>query len=146
MMSWRYPPPYSAYDIKSPEAKVLAELLRPRNRYHAIVRGGEMIGFFCLGPDARVPGWNYDASALDLGMGLRPDWTGRGEGLRCLIAVIAFVEKESAGRPLRATVLGWNLRALRVCRQAGFYVETTFKKVGEGGEDFVVLLRKPSHQ
>jgi RimJ/RimL family protein N-acetyltransferase len=146
MMSWRYPSPYSAYDIKSPEATVLAELLRPQNRYYAIVRGGELIGFFCLGPDARVPGWNYDANALDLGMGLRPDWTGRGEGLSCLIAVIAFVEKESPSRPLRATVLGWNLRALHVCQQAGFHMVTTFKKEGGSGEDFVVLLRKPSHQ
>src|SRR5215469_8465714 len=78
MMSWRYPAPYSGYDLDTRDPNVLAELLRPQNHYHAIFSGEEMIGFFCLGPDARVPGWDYDDTALDLGMGLRPDWTGLG--------------------------------------------------------------------
>jgi RimJ/RimL family protein N-acetyltransferase len=141
LMSWRYPSPYSAYDLDSQEAPVLDELLRPENRYHAMVRGDEIIGFFCLGPDARIPGWNYDGSALDLGMGLRPDWTGHGEGYGCLTAVIAFVEKECPGMLLRATVLAWNQRALRLCQRAGFRPVAAFKKEGLGAIDCIVLLR-----
>ena len=49
MMSWRYPAPYSAYNLDSQEPTVLAELLRTQNRYHAILCDGEMIGFFCVG-------------------------------------------------------------------------------------------------
>ncbi len=141
IMSWKYPAPYSAYDLDSQEPTVLAELLRPENRYHAILRGEEMIGFFCLGPDARVPGWNYDDCALDLGMGLRPDWTGQGRGYGCLTAVLAFVEQESPGRLLRATVLAWNQRAIRVCNRAGFRQLATFKRHGEGGCECMVLMR-----
>ena len=143
LMSWRYPAPYSAYDLDSQEPAVLAELLRPENSYHAILHSDEIIGFFCLGPDARIPGWNYDDSALDLGMGLRPDWTGQGKGYGCLIAVLALVESESPGRALRATVLAWNLRAVRVCQRAGFRPVATFKKKDEG-DGCVVLLRKSS--
>jgi len=144
MMSWRYPAPYSAYDLDSQDPTVLAELLRPENRYHAILRGNEMIGFFCLGPDACVPGWHYDDSALDVGMGLRPDRTGQGKGYLCLTAILAFVGHESPGRVLRATVLAWNQRAFRVCQRAGFRPVATFKKKDAGGHDCIVLLRNPS--
>ena len=144
MMSWRYPPPYSAYNLDSPEPTVLAELLRTENRYHAILCDGEMIGFFSVGPDARVPGWNYDDNALDVGMGLRPDRTGQGQGYVCLTAILAFVGHESPGRVLRATVLAWNQRALRVCHRAGFRPVATFKKKDAGDHDCIVLLRNPS--
>jgi RimJ/RimL family protein N-acetyltransferase len=142
MMSWRYPAPYSAYDLDSQDPTVLAELLRPENRYHAILRGNEMIGFFCLGADARVPGWNYDDSALDVGMGLRPDRTGQGEGWGCFSSVMDFVEELDPGRALRATVVAWNRRAIRLCEKAGFHATASFRRAEQNGQDYIVLLRQ----
>src|SRR5262252_4925176 len=80
MAQWRYPEPYAAYDLDPWNREVLAALLRPENQYYAILSEDEVIGFFCLGEDARVPGWSYEGAALDIGMGLRPVLTDLGNG------------------------------------------------------------------
>ena len=50
-----------------------------------------------FGPDGRVPGWDYDETALDTGGGLRPSLTGQGLGRAVISAGLDF------GRaPLRA--------------------------------------------
>jgi RimJ/RimL family protein N-acetyltransferase len=141
MISWRYSVPYSEYDLDSHDGKVLAELLHPGNNYRAILRNEELIGFFCFGPDARVPGWSYDDHARDLGMGLRPDLTGKGKGHAYLLAVLFYLEQRQLSGKLRATIAAWNLRAIRVCERAGFRAIATFKKPGVG-QKYVVLLRE----
>jgi len=141
MMSWRYPFPYSEYDLDSHDEKVLAELLHPGNNYHAILREEELTGFFCFGPDARVPGWSYDDRALDLGMGLRPDLTGQGKGHAYLLAVLFYLEQRQLSGKFRATIAAWNSRAIHVCERAGFRAIATFKRPGVG-QKYVVLLRE----
>ena len=120
---------------------MLAALLRPENKYHAILRGEEMVGFFCLGLDARVRGGTYDESSLDLGMGLRPDLTGRGQGQSYFDKLLAYVEEQRPGRALRATIVAWNRRAIRLCRRAGFRVLAHFTSQSEVQQEYVVLLR-----
>src|SRR5215831_12624362 len=90
-ISWRYPAPYSAYNLDPQDPTVLAALLRPEYNYHAILQDDEVIGFFLLGPDARVRGGTYDESALDIGFGLRPDLTGRGRGSSYFNAVLSYI-------------------------------------------------------
>jgi hypothetical protein len=71
ILSWQYAPPYDFYNHAGPSREAVADLLRPEYGYHAIqCAQGRMIGYFCVGADARVPGSKYDNSALDLGMGL----------------------------------------------------------------------------
>src|SRR5262249_39746561 len=142
-MSWRYPDPYSAYNLDPQDPTILAALLRPEYNYHAFVHDDEMIGFFCLGPDARVYGGTYDESALDLGFGLRPDLTGRGQGGFYFDPVLRHVETQRARRPLRATVVGWNQRAIRLCQRAGFRVLGHFisQREGKKEEEYVMLLK-----
>lgn len=146
MMSWRYPSPYSVYDLDPQDTKVLAALLRPENNYHAILRGGEMVGFFCLGPDARVGGGTYDESSFDLGMGLRPDLTTRGQGQFYFDKLLAYLEEQSPGRALRTTIVAWNLRAIRLCQRAGFRVLAHFTSQSEDKQEYVVLLRPAQHR
>jgi hypothetical protein len=92
--SWRYAEPYSAYDIDPWDGKALAALLNAEHGYHAILMNDEMVGYFCVGKDARVPGWRYDDTAIDLGMGLRPDITGKGQGRIYMNAVLAFIAQQ----------------------------------------------------
>jgi len=96
---WQYPEPYAAYDLEPSNREVLGALLRPENQYHAILSEGEVVGFFRFGEDARVPGWSYDDSALDLGMGLRPDLTGAGNGLLYFQRVLVQVSQRHPGPP-----------------------------------------------
>jgi [ribosomal protein S18]-alanine N-acetyltransferase len=139
--SWRYPEPYAAYDLDPWDRGVLTALLRPENRYHTLLEEDEVVGFFCLGEDARVPGGDYTAAALDFGMGLRPDLTGAGRGPLYLRAVLAWLEGQHPGTPLRATVAGWNQRALKLCRSMGFAEVARFHGTRNPQTEYVVLER-----
>jgi [ribosomal protein S18]-alanine N-acetyltransferase len=122
------------------DARVIEALLDPRNHYHAILLNDEMAGYFCVGPDARVPGWQYDDAALDLGMGLRPELTGRGQGGIYLDAVLSHVAAERPGVSLRATIARWNERAIRMCRSAGFVDVGRFVTTRDDHREFVVMV------
>jgi RimJ/RimL family protein N-acetyltransferase len=142
MMRWRYAPPYSAYDLNPEDPSILAALLDPANNYHAILRRDQMIGFFCLGPDARVPGGTYDESHLDLGLGLRPDLTGCGHGHIYLNAVLHFISAQMPSSRLRSTVAAWNQRAIRLCQRASFRVSERFiTQHGVSQQEYVVLVK-----
>src|SRR5262249_8528588 len=127
---WRYPPPYDIYDGDPDDVD---GLLDRDADYRAICAGGELVGFHCIGVDAQVPGGDYAEPCLDLGMGLRPDWTGRGEGTEILRAIVAY-----RGADLRATVAAFNTRALRVCERVGFRAVARFHSP-PSGRDFVIV-------
>jgi RimJ/RimL family protein N-acetyltransferase len=99
-----------------------------------------VLGYFCLGVDARVPGWAYDENALDLGLGLRPDLTGRGQGTAFLRAVLSHIAEQQPGAVLRATIASWNQRAIRMCRNAGFHAAGTFATTRDDRTKFTVML------
>jgi [ribosomal protein S18]-alanine N-acetyltransferase len=111
--SWRYPPPYDFYnDDGGPDADLAGR--------YAIIEDGEVVGFCSFGIDGRVPGGDYPDGPLDVGMGMRPDLTGRGLGARYLSAVLAFGRRELGAMQFRATIAEVNARALRLCEHAGF--------------------------
>lgn len=139
---WRYEPPYDMYNIAGEDQSTdLATLTDPANCYYAITdEKGELLAYCCFGPDARVPGGNYDLPALDVGVGLRPDLTGQGQGHRYLDAIHAFALREFSPSAFRVTVAAFNARALRLCRQAGFREVASFHRA-EDGRAFLILLR-----
>ena len=113
IVTWRYEEPYSLYDFTPDD---FAPLLDPDNQYHAILSDdGALIGFCCFGRDARVPGGDYrDVEALDVGIGLRPDLTGRGLGPVVFAAILDFGRERFGPGPFRLAVATFNLRAIRV--------------------------------
>ncbi len=91
------------------DAHDLAKLLDPRSwteTYYAVVNEpGELVGFFAF---------KRDGDVVDLGLGLRPDLTGRGIGLPFLLAALDFASSlserrgrrcisQSAGQAMRPT-------------------------------------------
>ena len=94
----------------------------------------------CFGPDAQVPGGDYEAAALDIGLGLRPDLTGQGRGLHYASAVCDFARNTLAPAEFRVTVARFNRRARRVWENAGFVRVQTFERQPDG-LPFVVLTR-----
>jgi RimJ/RimL family protein N-acetyltransferase len=136
---WRYLPPYDFYNHPCRDEEAAGELLRPEYNYNAIEDStGRLIGYFCLGPDARVPGWDYDNSALDLGMGLDPALIGQGLGTTCLRAILVDLRTQKTKQAIRATVAEWNQRAFRLCHRAGFVEVATL--TGTSGFRFRVLV------
>lgn len=116
--TWRYRPPYDVYhdDDDGGERADPREL----SGKYAFVEDGELVGFCSFGADGRVPPGHYVDGPLDVGMGLRPDLTGRGLGARYLQAALGFARRELGATSFRVTVAEFNARALRLCERAGF--------------------------
>jgi RimJ/RimL family protein N-acetyltransferase len=119
-------------------------LLDPRYNYHAVTDpDGVLVGYFCFGVDATVPAGRrlnlYAEDALDVGLGMRPDLTGRGLGLDFVRAGLDFARKVYAPAAFRLTVATFNQRAISVYERAGFKPARTF---GDRGAEWL-LMRRP---
>jgi RimJ/RimL family protein N-acetyltransferase len=116
---WRYEPPHDFYNWDGVE-----QISAVPEGYVSVASGGNLIGFFCFGVEARVPGCQlagcYADDALDVGLGLRPDLTGRGFGLVFVRAGLDYAVERFLPNTLRLTVASFNTRAIRVYEQAGF--------------------------
>lgn len=143
IQTWRYEAPYDLYNLDSeePEASVRF-FLDPQNGYHAVVdEEGDLVAYCCFGLDARVPGGDYGAAALDIGLGVRPDLTGQGRGFRFVQAVLGFAQHTFAPDALRVTVAEFNQRAQKVWRKAGFQPVQRFVRQ-QDNRPFVILVRR----
>ena len=139
---WRYPEPFSSYD-GNPSS--IPGLLDPRYNYHAVFDdAGELVGYFCFGADATIPEGRkrglYGDDALDVGLGMRPDLTGRGRGLEFVKTGLRFAEEKFLPPAFRLTVAAFNGRAVKVYEAAGFEVIHSF---GDRGYEWL-LMRCPA--
>lgn len=142
---WRYEKPYSVYDG---DPASVASLLEPRFRYHAVHdEDGRLVGYFCFGEDARVAAGRrlglYDKEeALDVGLGLRPDLTGKGLGPGFVRAGLRFAKETYAPPAFRVTVAASNRRAVRAYEKAGFHTVKAFgNRVPDRGPEWLLMRR-----
>lgn len=137
IVTWRYPPPYDCYDLVGTEPAFFTD---PRNGYVALVDERGLIGFRVFGADGRVPGGEYDESALDTGGGLRPDLTGRGLGRQAITIGLDYGAARFRPAAFRVTVAAFNVRAQKVVRALGFVPAATFDAT-TNGRGYVILTR-----
>lgn len=145
-LRWEYSGPYALYNPAEEDARQAVRFFSdPANGYFALVDdGGELLGFCNFGADARVPGGNYEAPALDIGMGLRPDLTGQGQGELYAGPVFDFARAHFAFRQQRVTIAEFNKRAQRLCQKFGFRVCDHFQHA-QNGRPFVIMTREIEH-
>ncbi|MDQ6819326.1 MAG: GNAT family N-acetyltransferase [Actinomycetota bacterium] len=109
------PREYAFYNFAN-DAEDAAELLdadRREGRYlSAVVPGDRIVGFYELKPP--------DGGSVELGLGLRPDLTGRGLGREFVRRGCALAYERHGAVPLTLRVAEFNLRALRVYPRVGF--------------------------
>lgn len=131
MVQWQYEPPYDIYNLDSPLDNVpeaITYFSAPEIRCHAIVdENGRFLAFCTFGEDATVSGGDYSAEALDIGLGVRPDYTGKGLGAAFVTAVIHYARTTYHPPMLRVTIAEVNTRAQRVWSQQGFAVQSRFE-------------------
>jgi ribosomal-protein-alanine N-acetyltransferase len=143
LVGWRYEPPYDFYNLDPTRLDTLIHdsFLNPAYHYFSVFdEQDSLIAFRCFGEDARVPGGDYSADALDMGGGLRPDLTGRGLGPQVMRAAMDFARVEFSPRAFRVTVAAFNLRALHACEKVG-YVPAQRLSASHSGLPFVILIR-----
>ena len=136
--TWRYADEYSFYDWTS-DPDDLAELLDPAERdgqYFGVETGdGGVIGFF----QYKRP----HGSVLGIGLGLHPDWTGRGVGGRFLEAGLDFGRRTFAPAMFQLSVASFNRRAITVYERAGFTAVRAYTHRTNGGEwEFIDMERR----
>ncbi|UGT62709.1 GNAT family N-acetyltransferase [Nocardia asteroides] len=123
---WRYPGPAAVYDITEPPIGYTA----------VAAPDGTLLGFYCTGPEARVPGLAAVPGVTDIGVGLHPRWVGRGHGRAFAETVLAAVRREFPDTAMRAVVQEWNGRSRRLLENLGFTAIARHEAAGIG---YVVL-------
>jgi len=138
VLSWRYEPPYDFYNMNDDD---IAYMTDPANQFYAMLdaRSGHLVGYCCLGAEGRVTGYDYTEAALDVGIGIHPELTGKGNGHLYGMAVVRFAQAD--GRPLRVAVAAFNTRSQRLCEGLGFQEVARFHRPSDQVE-FIILERK----
>ncbi len=135
---WRYEPPYDFYDADA-DHRDLAELLDPVLRgdryYSARDATGQLIGYF---------GFSQVDDVVGVGVGLRPDLTGRGLGKAFLEAGLAFAREQFAPSRFKLSVAEFNVRAIKVYERAGFVTTRSFMHETNGGLFSFVEMERPA--
>jgi ribosomal-protein-alanine N-acetyltransferase len=136
---WRYPEPYSFYDSAA-DPDDLAELLDTASRADEYVavedEAGSLAGFFQY---KRPRG-----ETLEIGLGLRPDLTGRGLGAAFLGAGLEYGRRHFAPGQFTLSVAAFNRRAITVYERAGFAAVRVYMHATNGGEWEFVEMRRPA--
>lgn len=139
ILGWKYEKPFDIYNqVLSGEA--ILELTS--SNYKAIEMDDELAGFFCIGKDAQVPAGHeagaYDGDYLDIGLGMRPDLTGKGLGKAFLDFIIEEIRRGYDGN-LRLTVADFNKRAIRLYEKLDFEKILVFSR---GSTKFNVMVKE----
>jgi len=127
IQAWHYEEPYTTYNMTSDEEpNAIEEMLDQRSPHYAVRNEqNSLIGFYAYGTSAHIedpikPGLFVEDRMVTIGLGMRPDITGRGLGLAFVNTGLAFARKEFAPKRFRLYVFAWNERAVRVYERAGF--------------------------
>lgn len=134
---WRYEPPYDFYDAAA-DPDDLAELLDPQRRrgvyFSALDWENGLVGFF---------GFEKMEQTVDVGLGLRPDLTGRGLGAEFVLSGRAFARERFSPRRFTLSVAAFNKRAIGVYERAGFRRGGVYLHETNGGEhEFLRMERR----
>jgi RimJ/RimL family protein N-acetyltransferase len=150
LAAWRYPAPYDTYNIGD-EAAALSEVLDSRSPWFVAFDGmSAPMGYCCFGTAAEVGWegeprlWTLDDSTLSVGLGLRPDLTGRHLGLPFFEEVLTFAIERFSPTTFRLFVLPFNQRAIRVYERAGFRHVGTLDApdIGSAAHHFLEMRRE----
>lgn len=152
IVNWKYAPPYAFYnmsdsDDKEEESWEIEELMD--GSYFTVKSlDNELIGFYCYGQNAQVPdgtrqGLYIDEDCLDIGLGLRPDLTGEGNGYNFVNKGLEFGQLKYAPTKFRLSVASFNQRAISLYSKIGFIHKVNFiNRYGTDETPFVIMEKK----
>ena len=131
ILGWEYPFPYDFYNpsFDDHQEHYIRQFLNPELKFHAVLDTcGTMVGFCSFGSDGQVSGGDYSDEALDIGVGMRPELTGQGNGTAFFGAILDHALGTLNPEFLRLTVAKFNLRALKLYENFGFELKDEFSE------------------
>jgi ribosomal-protein-alanine N-acetyltransferase len=125
---WHYEEPYTFYDFDQ-DPEDLEELLNPqswRDFYYSVLdEQGTLVGFFSF---------QNEEDTVEIGLGLRPDLTGKGAGFDFMKAGLSFAKQRFSPTFFRLAVATFNQRAIRLYEKVGFQPGRVYMHKTNGGE------------
>lgn len=137
---WRYDAPYDFYNMEGDDVNELVN-----GSYFAVMDdSGSLVGFFCVGASAQVPAGNEQGAYtedgfVDVGLGMRPDLTGKGLGFEFISAILARIDEMYGGQHQRLTVATFNTRGIRLYEKVGF---VSCNRFWNGDVEFMTMKRR----
>lgn len=128
---WKYPGEYSFYDMTE-DPEDYEEIVDPKQRkdnYFQVLRDGELIGFFCL---------NWDDSKMELGLGMKPELCGRGNGNIFMREVEEYIRDKYSIKSVSLSVAEFNKRAIKLYENMG-YVPCGKEEVATNGGKYMFI-------
>ncbi|WP_338324993.1 GNAT family protein [Planococcus citreus] len=125
--SWRYQGEYSFYDMNA-DPEDLEEFLDPEKRegvYFVVLSQNEIIGFYSF--------QRPDQETVDIGLGMKPELTGKGNGAAFLAAGLQFAETRYRPKNITLSVAAFNQRAITLYEKLGFRKVASFVQPTTGG-------------
>ncbi len=134
---WKYDDIYSFYDMTADAEdyeEFIDEDLRNKNDHYEALENNELIGFFCV---------IQENSSIEIGLGMRPDICGKGNGKQFVKQIIDFIEQNYKFDKLIMNVASFNQRAIKVYRSCGFLDSEITNRSSNGGVyEFLTLIKK----
>lgn len=134
--NWHYDGKYAFYDMEADEED-LQEFIDPTQRgdgSFVVKDNNEVIGFFSFNQTG--------SNAVDIGLGMRPDLTGNGNGQAFLVAGLAFAKAAYNSATFTLSVATFNQRAIKVYKNLGFIELNTFMQDTNGSRYEFVKMKK----
>ena len=134
---WKYSDIYSFYDIAADEDDYLEfmDSTKRGNKYFSCYADNALVGFYSVEV--------LRGHEAELGLGLKPNYTGKGYGLGFVNAVITHFTSLYRINNLVFSVASFNQRAIKVYKAAGFVENSVFTRNTNGGEyEFVRMVKK----
>jgi RimJ/RimL family protein N-acetyltransferase len=137
-VAWHYEPPWDFYDMASdPEDEAaLRDPARSHHRRAVLGEDGDLEAFWYFD-------WHDDV--VEVGIGLRPDLTGRGLGESFLRAQLDYASEHWQPATFRLFVTAWNERATRLYERLGFReVARETRRFELVGEHEFIRMERPA--
>lgn len=125
---WKYSGEYSFYDMTE-DKEDLEEFLDPQNwdRYFVVKNSKKILGFFI---------YKIKDDSIFIGLGMKPEFTGRGFGKDFLLSNLSFLKKsvDCSDKKIRLCVAEFNKRAISLYKRVGFKPYMKYIQKTNGGE------------
>ena len=134
---WYYKDKYSFYDMENdPEdfEEIITPELRENKYYQVLNDKDELVGYFCLE--------RLSEEKVEVGLGLRPDLTGQGWGLKFVKEIETFIQDNFDYKVVVLSVASFMTCAIKVYQRAGFKIDgSKLQKSNNGIYQFINLSK-----
>ncbi len=132
--NWHYDGIYSFYDMEADEEDFAAFLdSNKRNSTYVVTKDSEVVGFFSFN--------RTENNTIDIGLGMRPNLTGSGNGSEFIKAGMGFAKSTYSPDKITLSVATFNQRAIKVYRKIGFKdVETFMQDTNGSSFEFLKMV------